>query len=400
MSEKNIIARNNATVHGTDSTVLMDSVLISECGDTFDQDKLPCGVIQVSRDRKILYCNQYAADIVSQKSAHMIGRSIDDLTSAASKIFIDSYVYPLLLEDSKTEEIQINFKNTEGRSLPVVANIQMSEDSSTLWTLMVCENRDSLYEGLLIARDSLTQRALELQALNDKIQNDHEDLQVFCRSLSHDFTAPIQQIQALVTFALEDLQSKDLAIDGEVKMLEQSVQCADVLKSLIKGLIEYLTADARVQLDKAVNLDDVVSSAITLGEGEQPLNITIEPLPTVIGNSAQLLIVFKNLIGNAIKYTERDPEIAITCTKSTKTEYIIIAIKDNGIGMPAENLNKIFEPFSRLHGTSEYSGSVLGLSIVKKLVSNHNGNITVKSTHGEGSTFFVELPFDEAGNHP
>jgi signal transduction histidine kinase len=119
-----------------------------------------------------------------------------------------------------------------------------------------------------------------------------------------------------------------------------------------------------------------------------------------MGNSTQLLIVFKNLIGNAIKYTERYPEIAITCTHPTKTRYIIIAIRDNGIGMPAENLNKIFEPFSGLHGASEYNSSGLELNIVKKLVSNHNGDITVKSTQGEGSTFYVELPLYEAENRP
>jgi two-component system sensor histidine kinase/response regulator len=323
----------------------------------------------------------------------VVGRRIDEVVTAASQIFIDSYVYPLLLEKSNAEEIQINFTSLMGEKLqlPVIANIEMRSDGTTVWTFMCCENRDKLYEELISARDSLSEQANKLNTLNEQIQSERDDLEVFCHSLSHDFKAPIQRIQQLVTFAMEDLQSKDIAIDDELKMLKQSISNTAALMTLISGLVEYLTAGAKAPIDEVVDLNEIVGVAINLCEEDEPLNITVDMLPTVIGNTAQLQIIFKNLIANSIKYNQRTPEIAIHCCMTSREGYATLSITDNGIGMSTEYLERIFEPFSRLHVATEYGGSGLGLSIVKKLLSNQKGNMSVKSTLGEWSTFYIEL---------
>jgi len=116
----------------------------------------------------------------------------------------------------------------------------------------------------------------------------------------------------------------------------------------------------------------------------------------VKGYRRQLQQVFQNLLTNALKYSKADvpPQITITAEESERNgrRYHAIKIIDNGIGFEPQYADKIFQMFTRLHGKAEYSGTGVGLSIVKKVVENHNGFIEVESEPGKGSTFEIYLP--------
>jgi len=259
---------------------------------------------------------------------------------------------------------------------------------------MACDNRNKLYDELLSTRDTLSEQARKLTALNEQIQREHQDLQVFSHSLSHDFSAPIRQANQAISLVIGDLGSKGFETTQEQNLLLEATKRLTTLTELIKGLLEFLTADASDQEHTSVDLNDVMAVAIDLQtvQGEQAVNVKMDALPSVLGNKSQLQLIFKNLIGNSVKYNENIPEIVITHTPSKADHCNTIAIKDNGIGMHQEHLNSIFEPFKRLHGQGKYQGSGLGLSIVQKLVHKHNGDITVKSTPGKGSVFTLTFP--------
>jgi len=108
--------------------------------------------------------------------------------------------------------------------------------------------------------------------------------------------------------------------------------------------------------------------------------------------------MFQNLIANALKYSKPDiaPHIEISATEVTENakRYHLISVKDDGIGFPQEYANKIFQMFTRLHNKTEYSGTGVGLSIVKKVVENHNGWIRVESAPGQGASFYIYLPVE------
>lgn len=357
-------------------------------------DRLPCGVLEISEERVILQCNHYALKTLGLSVETAIGQRIEDIVSAASNIFVDSYVYPLLHEDSKAEELQLVLKSKGGTNVPIVANIILENDGSSVWTFMPCHNRDKLYEELISARDELNNKAKELVDLNYQISLEHEDLKVFTRSLSHDFKAPIRRAWQFIEMVMEDLGEKNLDIDDELDMLNSVTLNMGSLMALIDGLLEFLIADAFELNGQLVDLNDVVNQAISLSEGQDKPSVTIEKatLPTISGSSAQLQVLFKNLIGNAIKYTNKPPLVRITSDTDVQKNHHKIFIKDNGIGMSPEQLQRIFEPFSRLHSEKEFSGSGLGLSIVRKLVAKHKGEITVQSHPGEGSTFCLTFP--------
>jgi signal transduction histidine kinase len=110
----------------------------------------------------------------------------------------------------------------------------------------------------------------------------------------------------------------------------------------------------------------------------------------VWGYEAYLVQLFTNLLSNAIKFSQRKPVVLITGEQIGNM--VVIKLKDNGIGMNKENHERIFSPFQRLHGRSEYEGTGIGLAIVKKVVDVHRGKIAVESSLGEGTTFIIELP--------
>jgi light-regulated signal transduction histidine kinase (bacteriophytochrome) len=125
---------------------------------------------------------------------------------------------------------------------------------------------------------------------------------------------------------------------------------------------------------------------------EAGATVTVEDLPTVMADGAQLAQVFTNLIGNALKYRRPDvpPEVRISAERRGK--FWRLAVQDNGIGIEAEYFERIFVIFQRLHTREEYEGTGIGLAVVRRIVERHGGRIGVESTPGEGSTFFFTLP--------
>jgi signal transduction histidine kinase len=118
-----------------------------------------------------------------------------------------------------------------------------------------------------------------------------------------------------------------------------------------------------------------------------------EPLPTVHADMLQMRQLIQNLIANGIKYQKKGntPEITIT-SKPATNDMVRIEITDNGIGISPEYHNMIFVMFKRLHRQNEYEGTGIGLSVCKKIVQRHNGQIGVESEQGKGSTFWFTVP--------
>jgi signal transduction histidine kinase len=123
---------------------------------------------------------------------------------------------------------------------------------------------------------------------------------------------------------------------------------------------------------------------------ETGARITIDPLPVVMANDSRLLRVFQNLIGNALKYCERTPDIRISAV--LHGDMWTFSIADNGIGIAAEHCGRVFGAFERLHGRDRYQGTGLGLALVKRIVESYSGRIWLQSEPGAGSTFHFSLP--------
>ncbi len=235
--------------------------------------------------------------------------------------------------------------------------------------------------------------ALEKSKFQKKLDQQREELQSFSRVLAHDLKSPTRHIRDMIGLIQEKMAGQSL--DEEV-VLYMSYVCkaAYTMDALVDSLITYTKFDAEVTF-KEVSLAECLASAMALLAGDiqrKNAKIIVQDLPSIYGHEPQLIQLFQNLIGNALKYNESDcPTITISAEQEDCSMRIIL--HDNGIGIPEKHLKKIFEPFKRLHGKdSQYAGSGLGLATCQKIVERHGGTIICQSITGQGSTFILTFP--------
>jgi len=165
------------------------------------------------------------------------------------------------------------------------------------------------------------------------------------------------------------------------------------IKSLVENLLEFSEVDNDSRIINPIALDEVLDEAIqqvSLLVDERQAEIVREKLPKVLGDKIQMLQVFQNLIGNALKFNDSDkPKVVISLKKTDGKGEICIA--DNGIGIHPKFHEKIFEPFKRLHSKDKFEGSGIGLALCKKIIERHGGKIWVGSKPKEGAVFRFTL---------
>jgi light-regulated signal transduction histidine kinase (bacteriophytochrome) len=175
------------------------------------------------------------------------------------------------------------------------------------------------------------------------------------------------------------------------------------MTTLIDDLLLYSEFSQQARLEEVVDLNLLIKQVLSdldLEIEEKGATVEVGNLFTVKGHRRQLQQAFQNLIANALKYVKAEvaPVIKIECKRfngalaESGENYFEISVRDNGIGFDQSNADRIFNVFTRLHGMQEYKGSGVGLSIVRKVIENHQGRIWAESRLGEGSTFKVLLP--------
>ena len=191
------------------------------------------------------------------------------------------------------------------------------------------------------------------------------------------------------------------------KFIEYAVDGATRMQRLIDDLLTFSRVgtrggvmeptDTRAALDEALrNLQAVMS--------ENGARVTIGDLPTVRADPSQLVQLFQNLVGNALKFRRPDELPRINISAEYLGKEWRFTIQDNGIGIDPQYADKVFIIFQRLHTRKEYPGTGIGLAVCKRIVERHGGRIWMESTHGQGTSFFFTLvppgPFRPAVGSP
>jgi PAS domain S-box-containing protein len=249
---------------------------------------------------------------------------------------------------------------------------------------------------------------LQLERTIEELQRSNTNLEEFAYAASHDLKEPIRKIH-IFSDKLKSLLS-DRMNKEEKNFFERMDLATNRMNTLIDDLLQYSYVSKGAVADQPVNLNQVIQVVLEdldMEIEDKNADLYSDPLPTIIGHKRQLQQLFQNLIGNALKYTLPDtlPVIKITSRIADEQDkelhklyrngsgvFHLIEVKDNGIGFNQTDADKIFKVFTRLHGNAEYKGSGVGLSIVRKVVENHNGYIWAEGTPGQGATFKIILP--------
>jgi signal transduction histidine kinase len=237
-----------------------------------------------------------------------------------------------------------------------------------------------------------------LEKANAALLRSNEDLQSFSYLASHDLQEPLRTIKSFANLLNRRYGSQ---LDATaLEFLAHIDNASTRMNLLIMDLLAYAQASEEVALNaKDVAVDDVIrAAAANLKQSIQECSaeLVVGAMPVVCGNEGQLLQLFQNLIGNALKYRSPDklPLIRISADKNSSSSWQF-SVSDNGLGIAPEHLEIIFAPFKRLHG-QEVPGTGIGLSTCRRIVERHGGRIWAESAGpGSGATFFFTLPESE-----
>lgn len=231
----------------------------------------------------------------------------------------------------------------------------------------------------------LTEQAEELKRSN-------AELEQFAYVASHDLQEPLRMVSSYCQL-LQKRYADKLDEDAN-EFIQFAVEGAARMRHLINDLLRYSRVGTRGKPLQAIRCDQVVAEALanlSVAIEESGARITTGELPVVMGDPTQLVQLFQNLIGNAIKFrADRRPEIHIDAAPDGGDR--VFSVRDNGIGIEMEFADRIFLIFQRLHNRTEYPGTGIGLALCKKIVVRHGGEIQVCSQPGTGSTFTFNLP--------
>lgn len=245
-------------------------------------------------------------------------------------------------------------------------------------------------------------KALNLQLLQniDKLEAANKDLDRFAFMASHDLQEPLRKIRTFSDLLLSKY-GEVVNTDGK-KFIDRIQQSAQRMQMLIQDILTFSKVSIQKKEFSQSNMSELLNEVLEeMGPVLQEKNAQIiaEPLPTLPVNPILIHPLFYNLISNAIKYCKKEvaPVIKIYSDmneRQSENKYCRIFFEDNGIGFEQKYAEQIFQMFNRLHHSSEYEGTGIGLALCKKIVEEHKGFISARSKENEGATFIVSLPMN------
>jgi signal transduction histidine kinase len=248
-------------------------------------------------------------------------------------------------------------------------------------------------------RREVAERAAAEGALREKtdaLARSNAELEQFAYVASHDLQEPLRMVSSYVQLFEKRYAGQ---VDAQAKKyIDYAVEGAKRMQALIGGLLEFSRV-GRVDeplgpVDTGAALDQALLNLRAAIEETRAV-VTRGPLPTLTGNPGRLAQVFQNLIGNALKFRRSDEAPVVHVSAVPQRREWAFAVSDNGIGIDAQYLERIFVIFQRLHTRAEYPGTGIGLSICKKVIERHGGRIWVESRLGAGATFHFTIPRDD-----
>ncbi len=283
-----------------------------------------------------------------------------------------------LREKNWLHDFDMTWHSKDGSMIPVSLSTTLLRDAAGTPVAM-----------LNIARD-ITERV----RLMKDIERRNKELDDFTYVVSHDLKEPLISIEGFSRILYADYYTM-IGTDGK-EYLDSIVGATTRMKNLIDDLLMLSRVSRPSEAFRAVSMAavmDEIRKDMMFTIRQRGVQLVIpDALPSVWGYETHLKILFRNLIGNAIKFNTQKAPVVEVGFRNEENNYYLFSVKDNGIGIDPEFHEKIFVIFQRLHRRDEYEGTGAGLAIVKKIVEMHKGTIWVESEPGKGSTFFLTLP--------
>ncbi|MBW2001374.1 MAG: PAS domain-containing protein [Deltaproteobacteria bacterium] len=390
-------------------------------------ENLPQKIFQKDTDLVYVSCNENFAQDLKIKPEEFKGKTDFKFfpEELAEKYRADDMK---IITSGKTEDIEEKYLR-DGQEIWVQTLKTPIKDkkgniTGLLGIFWEITERKRMEEALLKARDELEERVkertAELSKANEELQAEiierkrtrkklkryafelersNQELQHFAYVASHDLQEPLRMVASYTQLLAKRYKGR-LDSDAD-EFIAYAVDGATRMQVLINDLLSYSRVGTKGKdfrpTDCGTVLEHTLDNLKQVIE-ESGVEVTYNPLPTVIADDMQLGQLFQNLIANAIRFRSKDsPHIHVSAERNE--DKWIFSVRDNGIGIDPEFHKRIFVIFQRLHKRGEYPGTGIGLAVCNKIVERHAGRIWVESNPKEGSTFYFTIPLKGGISH-
>ncbi len=302
-------------------------------------------------------------------------------------ILTDLYYYPedrlkyqeIIAKQGYVKDYEVVFKRKDKTPLFVsMSNIAVYDE----------ERKVLGYEGIF--RDLTRQKQIE-----EELKRKNAQLESYVFTVSHDLKSPVIAIQGFSRLLLKKYQS--VLDEKGVKLLKRIMDISNRIEKMIMDLLDYSRAERdAVGEFEFIDTYEVVQSIIEemklKWEGHPVTFKVSERLPEILFHPGSFRQIMSNLIDNAIKYSQQVPAAVVSIDGHIEDGSVVFSVQDNGVGIAPDLQEKIFDVFERGEATEEIEGTGIGLSIIKRIIETHHGEIWLDSEKGKGTTFYVRLP--------
>ncbi|CAA7620028.1 Signal transduction histidine kinase (fragment) [Candidatus Terasakiella magnetica] len=354
-------------------------------------EQSPVSVVITDAAGAIQYVNRHFTEVTGYGSDEVMGQNPRILGSGQTAPEVYVKMWATIVRGGTWVGELLNRRKDTNLYWETVAISPIMNDEGGI-AHYVAVKADISYRKEADAKIAESNRLLEEQALQLKRSN--EELEQFAYVASHDLRQPLRMIASYLTLTERELGD---TIGEEVRSyLNFAIDGAKRMDVMIRDLLEYSRIGRKDDNFEALPLAEVMADCllnleVAIKEAGGVVAVA-QDLPMVWGDRSELLRLFQNLIGNAVKYHAPDRLPVVEIAWSDQGADWLFTVKDNGIGIAARDYERAFGIFQRLVARDAYEGSGIGLSVCKKIVQHHGGRVWLESELGVGTIFFVALP--------
>jgi signal transduction histidine kinase len=363
-------------------------------------DELPEVIFLCDSSWTVRHANAAATRLLGLPAAELSQRVLWDLTAPSARSGLRRWL--TRVADQKTAEFDTFFVDAEGASLPVVLRLRSSEgdEHDRRWWVVVHERGGSTNRTVTTLQRKLDELTTELAETTLQIDTSSRLQTEFISNISHEFRTPLNAVLGYVELLRDGLYGP--VTDEQREALDHVVRCATHLLDLINEVMDLSKLkNGQLELEKdhysPYELVESVADAMQPSVRQKNLRLEVhceEGLPSVYVDFHRIYQVLRNLLDNAVKFTHSG-KVEIGARRVG--DAIEFFVRDTGIGIPADSLPTIFDEFRQADGstTRHYGGMGIGLSLSRRLVELHGGEMAVESRESYGSTFRFTIPLEE-----